>query len=64
MSAPAFAGLKHLPTAVYLPACRYGCGEMLLTDEGYMCPICGYFKSYSRPRKVRLGAVIGAGWGE
>lgn len=53
MSAPAFAGLKHLPTAVYLPACRYGCGEMLLTDEGYMCPICGYFKSYSRPRKVR-----------
>lgn len=50
---PAFAGLKNAPTVVHLPACRYGCGEMLLTDEGYSCPICGYFRNYPRTREVR-----------
>lgn len=23
------------------------------TDEGYTCPICGYFRNYPRPRQVR-----------
>lgn len=47
MTPAPFAALKHAPTAVYLPACKYGCGEMLMTDEGYMCPICGRFMSTS-----------------
>ena len=47
------ADLRRAPTVVPLPACRYGCGEMLLTDEGYTCPICGYFRNYPRPRQVR-----------
>ena len=51
--APAFASLKHAPTVVYLPECRYGCGEMLMTGDGYMCPICGRFMSYPRGREVR-----------
>ena len=25
MTPAPFAGLKHAPTAVYLPACKYGC---------------------------------------
>lgn len=58
MTPAPFAGLKHAPTAVYLPACKYGCGEMLMTDEGYMCPICGRFMSYPRPP----GHKTPAGW--
>lgn len=51
MSGFAFAGIKTAPTSVHLPACPYGCGEMLLMDDGYICPICGRFMSYPRPRR-------------
>ena len=51
--APAFASIKRARTVVYLPECRYGCGEMLMTGDGYMCPICGRFMSYPRGREVR-----------
>ena len=55
MTPAPFAALKHAPTTVYLPACKYGCGEMLMTDEGYMCPICGRFMSYPRrPREAQV----------
>ncbi len=44
---------RHIKRVVYLPPCPYGCGEMLLTGDGYMCPICNRFMSY--PRKPLNG---------
>ena len=43
--------LAHAPTVVHLPCCKNGCGEMLMTTDGYMCPICGRFMNY--PKEVR-----------
>lgn len=45
MNARAFSRIRPAPVAQYLPPCRYGCGEMLLLDDGYQCPICGYYRS-------------------
>jgi len=42
------ADLARAPTLVYLPACKNGCGEMLTTTDGYMCPICKRFKNYHK----------------
>lgn len=36
MTPAPFAGLKHAPTAVYLPACKYGCGA-----DCSKCPLNG-----------------------
>ena len=46
-----FSGIKTAPTLVYLPGCPYDCGKMLLTDEGYMCPICGRIMNYPKGNK-------------
>ena len=43
-----FAALKRAPTVVNLPCCPNGCGEMLATSDGWMCPICNRFKGYYR----------------
>lgn len=48
MSAQAFSGVNPAAQVQYLPQCRYGCGEMLLVDDGYQCPICNFYRSPDR----------------
>ena len=43
-----FANLKRAPTALHLPGCPNGCGEMLAIDDGWYCPICNRFRNYPR----------------
>ena len=44
----AFSDVKRAPTIYTLPECPNGCGEMLMTTDGYMCPICKRFKNYHK----------------
>ena len=55
MTPQAFARVAGAATRRYLPRCRYGCGEMLLLDDGYQCPICGYYRSpdHNHPSRRR-----------
>ncbi|MFA5408279.1 MAG: hypothetical protein WC343_05855 [Bacilli bacterium] len=45
MSSQAFARINSGATVQYLPRCRYGCGEMLIIDDGYQCPVCNFYRS-------------------
>jgi len=58
MSAQAFSTINPAAQVQYLPQCRYGCGEMLLVDDGYQCPICNFYRSPDRHHPGSCGIGI------
>ncbi len=56
MSHLAFGRINPAMRVQHLPRCRYGCGEMLVIDDGYQCPVCNYYRNpdYNHPARRRI----------